>query len=412
MALLPGFDLNNADGPHHTSPVSVESVSTSETTACVDLEIPFSAPASLEIRLAGATQALLSAFTAYSTAHQTLHESLKIVATFAGVEYCYMLEATTKNGPLVPLRPAYTHFPDALAEQTELENARPNFDPDRPTTQAFLQKRPVYINAEDPATKAIRGRYQQVVFRNGLALPVSIENEVRGVFCLWNKFDGDFDARNVAALESLTGLLGILLKNVQLANRFEHQNRRHLAVVDAAIDGFIEVNPEMEITLFSKGAENLTGWQASEVLGRHCYNVLMPHSPQNEALCNNCPLRRSFRYGISVSNVETLIRNRDGEDNWASCSYNSVTDERGQVTSGIIAIKDIYRLKALSDELRQQSQQQESLLGVNNAINGLSNIEEIFRVSLDSISRSIDFDLGTIHSLDPDTNELKVAGPT
>ena len=349
---------------------------------------------------------LALALTAYPTSYQTLFESLKIVAQTVGAEYAMLFQVDPKTGVLQALRPVFTSLPDALQAQAELEAVRHYPDANAISMYSFKQEKALYANAGDEWMGVLAQRYTQAHLFNALALPLQVEGRVQGVCCILNKQPGDFDEFDVQNLSEFLPLLGSLLKNLQLIHRLEQQERLNGAVVDAAVDGFIEVNPDMHITRFSKGAENLTGWTAEEVLGHTCHEILMPHSPENELLCNNCPLRRSFRSDIAITNVETLIRSRDGEDSWASCSYNSVRDERGQITSGLIAIKDIYRLKALSDELRQQSQQQESLIGVNNAINGLSNIQEIYQVSLDAISRSIDFDLGTIHSLDPATNDL------
>ncbi len=355
-----------------------------------------------------AVQKLASVISAYADLPETLYEALKVIAETLEVENVLLLKHDPQQNVLVTLRPIYTmaHEPTSLM-QADLEEMRISLDESSTSTQTFLDGRSIYVNnpVENPITN--KERVSTLEVRNLLTAPVRVHGQVQGVCCLHNKLNGaEFTPQDVEDLEALALILANLFKTVSLVKSVENEHRRHLAVLDAAVDGFIEVGRDMKVILFSKGAETLTGWKAEEAVGHACHEILMPHSPENEPLCTTCPLRRSFQYNVSVSNVETLIRNRDGEDNWVSCSYNSVTDERGQVVSGVIAIKDIYRIKALSDELRQQSQQQESLLAVNNAINGLSNIQEIYRVSLSEISNAINFDLGAIHAIDPNTQEL------
>ena len=353
-------------------------------------------------RLPMAMQALASILAKYSNPQQTLYEALKTLSQLFQADFATLIQHVPETGMLQPMRPAYSTSPDDIPAVTELEAMRFRLTEPNLIAQIFTAGQPVFHNNLNQVSYI---HLTQTDLQSVLAIPLRLDEKVVGLAILFNKSTG-FEPQDLSDLMYLDGLLATLFKNYDLVNRLEQQERRHLAAVDAAVDGYIEVNPDMTITLFSKGAELLTGWQVDEALGQHCYDILKPHSPNNESLCTNCPLRRSFRSGTAITNVETLIRNRDGEDSWASCSYNSVTDTRGQIVSGMIAIKDIYSLKALSDELRQQSQQQESLLGVNNAINGLSNIEDIYRVSLETISRAINFDLGTIHSIDLETEEL------
>ncbi len=343
----------------------------------------------------------------FSNPHQTLHKVLKQLAQLFEVEIAMLMQHDPQLVALIHLRPVYMAC-DNVAGVTELEASRVLLESTSFSAGVYRTGQPDFINNIQYASSLVQANHlHHITKRNMMAIVLHYDESQQGVCTLINR-NGDFTPDDLADFQALTNLLSIVLKNIKLTTRLEQEERRHLATIDATVDGFVEVSPEMKITLFSKGAENLTGWKTSEAIGRHCYEVLQPHSPENEPLCNKCPLRQSFRYGTSITNVETLLRNRDGEDSWTSCSYNSVTDERGQVVSGLIAIKDIYRLKALSDELRQQSQQQESLIGVNNAINGLSNLEEIYRVSLEAISRAISFDLGTIHSLNSETGELSL----
>lgn len=348
---------------------------------------------------------LASTLTATPSPQHGLKEALALIGQFTATEAVILFQKIENAESFKVVLPFYSTEALSADIAVVLEKLEITLNELTGPNLASPQFEPFFINNAQEIVQLRPERLVVFGIRNVLILPVKLENQVQGICCLFNKAS-DFTETNLTEAALLGVMLGGFLKNLVVTSQLHNQQRRHFAVLDAAVDGFLEVSHDLQITFFSKGAESLTGWKSEDVLGRRCHEVLMPHSPDNESLCNKCPLQRAFRYNAPVSNVETLIRSRDGEDNWVSCSYNAITDEQGTVTSGVITIKDIYRLKALSDELLQQAQQQESLLGVNNAINRLSNIEEIYRVSLDEISSAIGFDLGTIHAINPDTNEL------
>ncbi|HEX2913456.1 MAG TPA: diguanylate cyclase [Chloroflexia bacterium] len=353
-----------------------------------------------------ATMRLMEVANTYKNQADIVLASLQTVAELVEVEFAVLCRFDPDQRLLLAVTPVYSSLSQKGSLLSSLENLRINLDEPGLAARVFLSKQISYHNYLKRSSASENTQASSSSAYNTLIAPLIVDQKVEGLCILVNKRAGEFETHDVQEMQALTPALANLLKNFLRLNHLEQQERRNLAVLEAAVDGYVEVNRDLRIIHFSTGAENLTGLAASNALGRTCTEVLMPHSPEGEALCNNCPLQRSFQYGVSVTNVETLIRNHESEETWVSCSYTPVRNAQKQIVSGVITIKDIYRLKALSEELRQQAQQQESLLGVNNAINGLSNIEEIYRVSLDEISNAIGFDLGAIHSINPESQEL------
>ncbi len=345
---------------------------------------------------------LTTAFNVHSDPQQALYAALSILAARFGVEYSLMMQLDARSEALIAIQPVF-RTPDNLNSSYTLDTFQLQLNEFDNSLQGFLGGKAVFVNKTEEDNF---GHLARLKIRNFLIVPFQLEGQLRAVCCLINRRAGLFDENDIEDLEALLPAFNNLLKTLKLEKQLETEQRHHQAMLNAAMDGFVEVSPDKRIIMFSKGAEEMTGWRAQDAIGRQCHEILSPHSLDNESLCHNCPLERAFKTGQPVSDVETLIPNLDGEDNWVATSYNFIRDEQNQVSSGVITIKDIFRLKALSDELRQQFQQQEALLAVNNAINGLSNIEEIYRVSLDKISSAITFDLGTIHAIDPDSQRL------
>jgi PAS domain S-box-containing protein len=66
----------------------------------------------------------------------------------------------------------------------------------------------------------------------------------------------------------------------------------HKRMLDGSYDGVYFVDRERRITYWNRGAEELTGYIASEALGRQCFDRFLQHvNDQKCALClNGCPL--------------------------------------------------------------------------------------------------------------------------
>jgi diguanylate cyclase (GGDEF)-like protein/PAS domain S-box-containing protein len=78
---------------------------------------------------------------------------------------------------------------------------------------------------------------------------------------------------NSCVLEILVTGLDITPK-MTLTHELEVSTSRFRSVVDAAYDAIITVDQEHNITLFNRAAENLFGYDASEVIGRPLVNLL------------------------------------------------------------------------------------------------------------------------------------------
>ncbi|MCL2807585.1 MAG: PAS domain-containing protein [Coriobacteriia bacterium] len=87
----------------------------------------------------------------------------------------------------------------------------------------------------------------------------------------------------------------------------------YLTVIDNLLDGVYFVNTERQITFWNKAAEEITGYQADEILGRCCQSNLLEHIDcDGRALCNlGCPLFASILDGRQRQD-EVFLRHKDG----------------------------------------------------------------------------------------------------
>jgi diguanylate cyclase (GGDEF)-like protein/PAS domain S-box-containing protein len=86
-------------------------------------------------------------------------------------------------------------------------------------------------------------------------------------------------------------------------------------VLDSISDGVYVTRVGREIVYWSSGAERITGYQADEVVGKHCYdNVLVHTGLDGVQLCvGGCPLQDAIEHGVERAVNEVFLRRKDGK---------------------------------------------------------------------------------------------------
>jgi len=88
---------------------------------------------------------------------------------------------------------------------------------------------------------------------------------------------------------------------------------KNTAFLEQLFEGVYVVDKERTILSWNKSAEELTGYSAREVVGRHCYdNILMHVDDKGKNLCHaGCPLDASSKDG-QVRDVSVFLRHKKG----------------------------------------------------------------------------------------------------
>jgi PAS domain S-box-containing protein len=124
------------------------------------------------------------------------------------------------------------------------------------------------------------------------------------------------------------------------------------AIIDASADGVMLVDTQRTILQFNPAAERLSGWQKSEALGRHCWEVLgcrgttPEEAEEHERLC---PLTLALQSNSEQASAEMRAYTRDGEQRWlaVSCAPVSPSETGVEPQRLVVGIHDISQLKAV-----------------------------------------------------------------
>ena len=75
------------------------------------------------------------------------------------------------------------------------------------------------------------------------------------------------------------------------------------------IDGVMVLDSKGAVVAFSEGAERITGFMASEIVGKTCQEVFRSNTCEIA-----CPARRTFETGVVLSNCRCHIFTRDDDE--------------------------------------------------------------------------------------------------
>jgi len=181
-----------------------------------------------------------------------------------------------------------------------------------------------------------------------IAAPLEIDQKMIGLmFVLRPYLAKPFEVRDQRLLSSFALLLSTLIHNFSLVHELAENKYKIDAILEMSSDGLTTIDPERRIISFNTGMERLTGWKKSEVIGRHCFDVLRISDGKGVNLCQaRCPIAG----GVSGScSFEGVITSKDGQKVDVVMSYSLTRAPTGELRVAVSNIRDISRLRRTED---------------------------------------------------------------
>jgi diguanylate cyclase (GGDEF)-like protein/PAS domain S-box-containing protein len=113
-------------------------------------------------------------------------------------------------------------------------------------------------------------------------------------------------------------------------------------ILNSIFDGLYICNLERVITFWNQGAERITGYSSSDVVGKHCWGEILIHINENgKRLCNSdkCPILRALKDGKEIK-TEAYLLHKDGHRVPVHIKTTPLRDENGKITSIVQIFQD------------------------------------------------------------------------
>jgi len=135
------------------------------------------------------------------------------------------------------------------------------------------------------------------------------------------------------------------------------QEEMYRDLLDNLVDGVYFTDPEGRITYWNKGAERLSGFSRSEVLGKLCRdNILMHVDSEGLELCpSDCPMRATARDGV-LREVDAFLHHKDGSRRPIHVRTTPLKDHSGNIIGAIEVFSDNTAMTQMAERLAQMEQ--------------------------------------------------------
>lgn len=149
------------------------------------------------------------------------------------------------------------------------------------------------------------------------------------------------DHLNLQLEEKNRDLSASLIEQERLSNYLTN-------ILESLTSGVLVIDTDETITLFNRGAEQITGVSVDSALGKHYREVMGKETPDELT-----PLR-TLGSGKEHSQFEKTIVSRSGHSIPVGCSISPLRNTAGEMIGAVEIFMDLSHIKALEDELSRQ----------------------------------------------------------
>jgi PAS domain S-box-containing protein len=204
-----------------------------------------------------------------------------------------------------------------------------------------------------------------------------------------------------------TGLLGSLAQRVQERVRAtidaltQSHAQRLAAIVESSEDAIISLDLDGNVATWNRGAKNLYGYEADEIVGKSILTLVPPerHDEEREFL------ERVAR-GEHVEHYETVRLTKEARPVPVSLSFSPILDASGLVIGASKIARDVTARKRAETALAKRADEQEALYEFTDRLFRARSPGDVYEAALDAIIRALGCDRASILLFD-DTGVMR-----
>jgi PAS domain S-box-containing protein len=190
-----------------------------------------------------------------------------------------------------------------------------------------------------------------VPIKRFLSAPAVVDGQLVGQIALVNA-DSDYTGQDLALVERLASLYALALHHTRTEERLRFQSQ----LLDSVRESVVATDLDGRVVYWGKGAEDLYGYTADEVVGESIMFITEPDSVEEEEKRLEHVLETGFWHG------QYRQKRKDGTWFWADTFISLVVDEEGQ-PSGLVGIdRDITERKRAARQIMEQKNVLENTL--------------------------------------------------
>ena len=124
------------------------------------------------------------------------------------------------------------------------------------------------------------------------------------------------------------------------------EEKLNTLILNSISDGVFTVDRNCIITSFNRAAEDITGFEASEALGTHCFEIF-----RTDICHKRCALKDTLKSREPIENARVTIITKEGCEVPILVTTTLLTNGTGQVAGAVEFFKDLSELEHLKEHL-------------------------------------------------------------
>jgi signal transduction histidine kinase len=173
-------------------------------------------------------------------------------------------------------------------------------------------------------------------------------------------------------------------------------------ILDGVEDAIVVVDREHRIRFANSAA--LKEFAPESSVGELCYQALQNRDRPCGPPLWDCPLSSVLESGAATTVIHPM--RTAGSDTYLKITAFPLRDDNGDVNAIVELKRDVTAERELESQLLRRHHQLLALSHISSAISGLQDLDNILRITMDSVLKLINSDIGGILLLDEETNAL------
>jgi PAS domain S-box-containing protein len=257
---------------------------------------------------------------------------------------------------------------------------------------------------------------------SAICIPLKVQEEVTGAIIVYNKIDSEegyaeFSEEDISLGELFSGVASlIILKSLQFKELKDRETqtvkamsqieelRSYLeSLIQSSADAIIATDLDNVVTAWNQGAENIFGYQNSEVIEKP-----FPVIPDFLHDVERFYFER-VKNGETLKDIDTVMMTREGKLIEVSLTMSPIKNSKGQIIGVSRIIRDITEKKKLERDLIRRNEELTKILFVSSAVRSTLELNSLLRMILTVITmgEGLGFNRAVLFLIDEDENTLK-----
>ena len=118
--------------------------------------------------------------------------------------------------------------------------------------------------------------------------------------------------------------------------------------LETAADGVFVINEDLEIVYWNRAAQQIVGFNQSELAGQLCYQVLQGRDEHRRLICRlRCQVAKTAFRGEAVANYDIRVHTASGDVRWLNMSIFTYTENNNREENRFVVhlFRDINQKK-------------------------------------------------------------------